>query len=460
MSAAGLGEACDKMRAAGVPDAAIAVFTHYYGQLASGATGIIGEESIEPLVDLPNLADVAPAQDVVREAMSQTAVIKLNGGLGTSMGMDRAKVLLPVRDGRTFLDLTVEQVRHARRKYGVRLPLVLMHSFRTQADSLAALAAHPDIAVGDLPLDFLQTQEPKLTVDDLTPANWPADPTLEWCPPGHGDFYPSILASGLLDALIDAGFRYACVSNCDNLGATPDGRLAGWFAESGAPYAAEVSPRTPADSKGGHLARRRSDGRLILRESAQTAAEDMVHFMDVARHRYMHTNNLWMDLVVVRRELLARGSVLGLPLIRNAKTVDPADPSSPAVFQIETAMGAAIEVFEGAAAIVVGRDRFLPVKTTNDLLVLRSDAFAIGEDAVPRLTVPRAPLVDLDPQYYRTISGFEDRFRAGAPSLRSARSLTVRGDWRFGPGVVVTGDAVLQDAGRPSTVADAAVLAG
>jgi UTP--glucose-1-phosphate uridylyltransferase len=460
MSESGLQAATAKMREAEVPEAAIAVFAHYYGALESGATGLIHEDEIEPLVDLPQLADLPDDEAAARAALAQTVVIKLNGGLGTSMGMDRAKVLLPVRDGRTFLDLIVDQVRTARREHDVPLPLVFMHSFRTRQDTLAALAAHPDIVVDGLPLDFVQSQEPKLTAADLAPVQWPADPALEWCPPGHGDFYPSILASGLLDALLDAGFRYANVSNCDNLGATPDGRIAAWFAASGAPYAAEVCPRTPADRKGGHLARRRSDGQLVLRDTAQTAPEDLVHFMDESRHRYVHTNNLWLDLAAVRRELLDRGAVLGLPLIRNAKTVDPTDPASPAVIQIETAVGAAIGVFDGAAAIVVGRDRFLPVKTTNDLLLLRSDAYQIGSDAVPRLVAPQAALVDLDPEHYRTIAGFDRRFPAGPPSLRAARSLTVRGDWSFGTAVAVAGDVVLDDHGTPQRLPDGAALGG
>jgi UTP--glucose-1-phosphate uridylyltransferase len=152
--------------------------------------------------------------------------------------------------------------------------------------------------------------------------------------------------------------------------------------------------------------------------------------------------------------------VLGLPLIRNAKTVDPTDPASPAVIQIETAVGAAIGVFEGAAAIVVGRDRFLPVKTTNDLLLLRSDAYEIGSDAVPRLVAPQAALVDLDPEHYRTIAAFDRRFPAGPPSLRAGRSLTVRGDWTFGAGSVVAGDVALDDHGTAQRLPDGAALGG
>ncbi len=127
-----------------------------------------------------------------------------------------------------------------------------MNSFRTAADSLAALEQHPDIAVPGIPQDFGQNQEPKLLVSDLTPVEWPADPSLEWCPPGHGDIYTALLTSGMLQTLLDAGYRYATVSNSDNLGATPDPVLAGWFADSGgAPFAMEVCQRTAADRKGG-----------------------------------------------------------------------------------------------------------------------------------------------------------------------------------------------------------------
>lgn len=458
MTEDGLHLAVDKMRAAGVPEGAIDVFSHYYGQLHSGATGLIAESTIEPLVDPPVLADVEVDEDRSREALSKTVLIKLNGGLGTSMGMDRAKSLLPVREGRTFLDLIVGQVRHARRAYGVDLPLLLMNSFRTRGDCLQALADSPDLAVGDLPLDFLQNKEPKLLVDGLTPVQWPADPELEWCPPGHGDIYTALLSSGVLDALLERGYRYASTSNSDNLGAAPDARLAGWFAASGAPFAAEVCRRTPADRKGGHLAVRTSDGQLILREVAQTAPEEMAHFTDEHRHAYFNTNNLWFDLENLRRVLTERHGVLGLPLIRNEKTVDPADPTSPRVLQIETAMGAAIEVFEGARAIEVPRRRFLPVKTTDDLLLLRSDAYALAEDGALELVPERQPMVTLDPRFFRTVAACDARFPAGAPSLRRATALSVQGDWTFGADVVVSGSAVLADPGGPQTVADGTQL--
>jgi UTP--glucose-1-phosphate uridylyltransferase len=297
----GLQEAKQRMEDGGVPQRAIDVFSAFYDQLEQGATGMIHERDVDPLVDIDHASQIELSDEQCREAASVTAVIKLNGGLGTSMGLDRAKTLLPVRDEMTFLDVIAGQVLSLRDELGVRLPLLFMNSFRTRDDTLAALAAHDALPVDGLPLDFLQNREPKLRADDLSPVDWPADPSLEWCPPGHGDLYTALDVSGILDALLAEGYRYATVSNADNLGAAPDARMMGWFAASGAPYAAEVCRRTPADVKGGHIVVRKSDGRLVLRETAQTPDEDAAAAADPQRHLYFHTNNLWFDLQVVRR---------------------------------------------------------------------------------------------------------------------------------------------------------------
>ncbi len=451
MSSEGLERAQAKMRTAGQSETAIDVFAHYYRLVEAGASGFIREADIDPLVDPPRLADVEVDPDAARAALQRTVIIKLNGGLGTSMGLDKAKTLLGVREGLTFLDLIVQQIRHARAAYDARLPLLFMNSFRTRDDTLAALAAYPDLPVDGLPLDFLQSAEPKITVAGLEPASWPADPSLEWCPPGHGDIYPVLYASGLLDGLLERGFRYLSIANGDNLGAAPDARLAGWFAASGAPYAAEVCPRTPNDRKGGHLAIRKADGQLILRDTAQTVPSELTYFTDEHRHPYFHANNLWLDLEALRATMVERQGVLGLPLIRNEKAVDPSDSSSTPVYQLETAMGAAIEVFPGAAAIAVERDRFLPVKTTNELMLVRSDAFRLGEDGRLLAATDALPGINLDPRYYGLIAAFDARVRV-VPSLVGARSLTVLGDWTFDRPVTVMGDARLPDAGAPRTV--------
>ncbi|MCD9196819.1 UTP--glucose-1-phosphate uridylyltransferase [Aeromicrobium wangtongii] len=452
----GLTMAQQRMSDAGVAQRAIDVFSSFYDQLEQGATGMIPESEIDPLVDVDHAGAISLSDEECRAAAAVTAVIKLNGGLGTSMGLDRAKTLLPVRPDLTFLDVIAGQVLAMREELDVPLPLLFMNSFRTRDDTLAALEKY-DLAVEGLPIDFLQNREPKLRADDLTPVDWPADPSLEWCPPGHGDLYTALEVSGILDALIDAGYRYATVSNADNLGAAPDAAMMGWFAASGAPYAAEVCRRTPADVKGGHLVVRKSDGRLVLRETAQTPDEDAAAAADPERHRYFHTNNLWFDLRVMKQTLQERDGVLGLPLIRNTKTVDPTDKTSTKVIQIESAMGAAVEVFDGATAIEVDRSRFLPVKTTNDLLLLRSDVYGVGEDFRVRAQADPVPLVDLDRRFFTTISDFDARIPS-PPSLVQARSLTVKGDWRFGADVVVRGDVTLEDSGESRDVATGTTL--
>ena len=445
MKSKGLKQAREKMAAAGVDQVAIDVFSHYYRQIEHGETGMIAEDTIEPL-GMESLADVEVSDEQASEAIGATVVIKLNGGLGTSMGMARAKSLLCVRRGLSFLDVIARQVLHLRREYGATLPLIFMNSFRTSADTRAALARYDDLAVEGLPIEFLQNKEPKLRADDLSPVGWPRDASLEWCPPGHGDIYTAMMGTGLFDQLIDAGYRYAFVSNSDNLGAVPDARVAGWFAASGAPFAIEAVRRTPSDRKGGHFARRKADGRIVLRESAQTSDADKTALGDLDRHRFCSTNNLWFDLVRMRDEITRRDGVLGLPLIRNEKNVDPGDPSSPKVIQIETAMGAAIEVFADSRTIEVGRDRFVPVKTTNDLLVLRSDAYDLGADFVLDQVPDELPFVDLDDDHYKVVEEFDKHFPAGVPSLKGAESLVVNGDWVFGQGVRVQGAARLEGA--------------
>ena len=458
MGSPGLERARAKMRDAGVDETAIDVFAHYYRLLEHGETGMMPESTIEPH-EMEALADAEVPEEAGRKALSTTAVIKLNGGLGTSMGMDRAKSLLCVRRGMSFLDIIARQILHARREYDVPLPLLFMNSFRTSADTMDALARYEDLPVKGLPLEFLQSKEPKLLESDLSPAVYPKDPDLEWCPPGHGDLYPALRGTGVLDRLIDAGYTQVFVSNSDNLGAVPAPQVAGWFAASGAPFAIEAVRRTPSDRKGGHFARRKNDGRIVLRETAQTPQEDLEALADLERHRYCSTNNLWFDLRAMKEVLDARDGVLGLPLIRNVKHLDPSDKKTPKVIQIETAMGAAIEIFRDATTIEVTRDRFVPVKTTNDLLVLRSDVYDIGPDKVLRQAAEEIPFVDLDSDYYQRVGDFDRRFPDGTPSLVKARSLTIEGDWTFGSGVQVVGEVALDKRDAAQRVAPGTVLA-
>ena len=432
-----LSEFIAKMTREGLPPIVIDTFAFYYDKVLTGETGMIRDAEIEALkeADIPRHEDLAAYEEAGRAAFPRSVRIILNGGLGTSMGLTGPKSLIPVKNGRTFLELLLSQSgRHD-------VTLALMNSFSTHAATLAALER---IGPARIPICFLQHKFPKILRDGFGPATWPQNPELEWNPPGHGDIYTALETSGMIDRLTDAGIVYAFISNSDNLGADMDERLLGYFAEKRLPFMMEAARRTPADVKGGHLARAKTGG-LILRESAQCPEAELDAFRDIERYRYFNTNNLWVNLAYLKT-LIAENKGVRLPMILNPKHLDPRDDESPGVFQVETAMGAAISLFDGAAAVCVPRSRFFPVKKCDDLLVVRSDYVHLTDDdrMVPTPGRRSEELkVSLDPRFYGKVDRFDARFPEGAPSLAACESLTIRGDVRFEAEVTIRGRAVI-----------------
>jgi UTP--glucose-1-phosphate uridylyltransferase len=432
-----------KMRAAGMGDAPVAVFKRNYEALLRNETGLIPEENIATAGDLPK-ADELPAGDGA-DLLGQTVIVKLNGGLGTGMGLLGPKSLLAVREGVNFLDLMVRQTLSLREQSGTKVRLLLMNSFSTSEDTLAHLQRYVQEGFADAgEVEMMQNMVPKIDAQTLNPVEWPSDPEQEWCPPGHGDLYPALVGSGWLDRLLAEGVRYAFVSNSDNLGAILDPALLAFFAQSGAPFMMEVTRRTVADRKGGHLAIRKSDGRLLLREVAQCPDADLDAFQDIDKHQYFNTNSLWLNLEKLKAQLKEDSGALPLPMIKNKKTVDPRDAKSPAVFQLEIAMGSAIECFEGALAVEVPRSRFAPVKTSADLLALRSDVYEVLPDGQVRLRAERhgvPPDISLSGGY-KLVDSLD---ALGVPSLIQCRSLKVSGLVHFEEGVVLEGDVAFEN---------------
>ncbi|MBW2367128.1 MAG: UTP--glucose-1-phosphate uridylyltransferase, partial [Deltaproteobacteria bacterium] len=401
---------------------------------------------ISPVTD----QEMVFAENVTRYAeigsasLPKSVRIVLNGGLGTSMGLLGPKSLLEVKNGYSFLEIILAQAAID------RIELCFMNSFNTHQETSAQLFR---LQVSPQPRTFLQHKFPKIVQKTMLPAQCPDAGHLEWNPPGHGDVYISLHASGLLKTLLDQGFRYAFISNSDNLGASMDMAILGYFAQNDYPFLMEVAQRTPSDAKGGHLARHRS-GRLLLRESAQCPESENSAFQDIDRYRYFNTNNIWVNLSTLR-DLIQKEHILRLPMILNPKPLNPRDESTTPVFQIETAMGAAISLFEGASALCVPRNRFFPVKTCNDLLILRSDRFRLGKDK--RLTV--GPNIDtqkirvrLDSKFYKKIDQLDHRFPHGPPSLTACESLTVKGDVHFEAEVTIQGQVTITNSKTESVV--------
>jgi len=435
-----------KMESAGLHPVVIDTFTYYYKKVVTGETGLISDKDIRPVSsdEIEDADHVKEYADAGRKVLKNAVIIKLNGGLGTSMGLTRTKSLLKIKNGKTFLEIILKQAE----RYDVQLSL--MNSFSTHDDTLAAISS---IKPSVFPLLFLQNKFPKILQENLDPATWPKNPEQEWNPPGHGDIFSAIYTSGMLKTLLTRGITYAFISNSDNLGATMDESLLGYFSENRFPFMMEVAPRTPSDIKGGHIARHK-EGRLILREAAQCPKDEIDAFQDIKLYGFFNTNNIWINLKDLEK-LIAKHGTVNLPMIRNPKTLDPRDENSPRVYQVETAMGAAISLFEGAAVIKVPVSRFFPVKKCNDLLAVRSDRLVFTKDNNLILSPNRRSdniNIDLDPKYFGKIDLFDERFIDGAPSLIDCESLTIKGDIRFESNVTIKGRVVIKNSGKSQAV--------
>ncbi len=429
-----------KMELAKVSEAAIKSFERNYRSLVNHETGMISEDSISPVTNLTELKSLAAgAVAFDPQLLAKTVVIKLNGGLGTSMGLQKAKSLLPVKADKTFLDIIIEQISYLRESSGEEVKFLLMNSFSTTEDTLKHLAQYSEINLSEAAdVEMMQNQVPKIDASTFEPAVDTANPSNEWCPPGHGDLYAAIAGSGWLEKLLAAGVTYAFVSNADNLGAVMDTEILSYFAQSNKPFLMEVTRRTEADKKGGHLAIRKSDNQLLLREVAQCPDEDLNAFQDISIHQYFNTNSLWIRLDALAEALQVHGGSLPLPMIKNSKTVDPRDKKSAPVFQLEIAMGAAIECFAGAIAICVPRSRFAPVKSTSDLFALRSDAYETTLDGRVALISARngePPVISLSDEY-KMVDALEG---IGTPSLKDAIKITISGLVRFSEFSIIQG---------------------
>jgi len=435
-----------KMEAEGIAQSAISAFESSFNSLVSGNTGIIPESTITPVPDLVKTDSLAIEPNT--ELLKETVVLKLNGGLGTGMGLDKAKSLLKVKGNDTFLDLTAKQVMKMRQDYGFNVKFMLMNSFSTSEDTLAFFAENYPSLRGEKGLEMIQNKVPKLDATTFEPATCESDPSNEWCPPGHGDLYAALVGSGCLEQLLADGYKYMFVSNSDNLGATLCLKILTHFANEDTPFMMECCERTENDKKGGHLAIRNSDSQLILRESAMCADEDEGAFQDITRHRFFNTNNLWIRLDKLKEIIDEFGGYIPLPMIKNKKTVDPKDDSSQKVVQLETAMGAAIECFSGASAVVVPRKRFAPVKKCNDLFLLRSDAYSINSDFIPELNPlcgGKAPVISLDSKKYKLVGNLEEATEGGIPSLVNCERLSVKGLVRFSKKTTFVGSVSIKN---------------
>ncbi|TGK14851.1 UTP--glucose-1-phosphate uridylyltransferase [Leptospira kmetyi] len=437
-----------KMSSEGMSSTFIQDFLKKTDQVRNGETGMVRWEEVgdlDPTSDEITLEQIEAENSPGPEILKNLVVIKLNGGLGTSMGLSGPKSLIPLKEGMSFLEIFAKQSEVIQKKYNVSVPLILMDSFNTQKESQAELKRIG--FVQKFPTSFLQHKVPRLLKEDLTPITC-KNSDEEWCPPGHGDIWISLLETGLLDTLIESGYKIAFVSNGDNLGATVHPGILSYMLKEKLEFCMEMTPKTLADKKGGAIYRRIVNGKpenYQLLETAQVPQDHMHEFEGLGKFRTFSTNNLWIDLVALRERIL-QGN-FELSLIVNPKTIDGKE-----VLQLETAMGSAIRNFNKVKGIIIPRDRFAPVKKCEDYLVRRSDAYRLLENFSITMSEERKKsglgevLITLDEKYYKKIQDF-NRLFPEIPSLVQCTSLTVQGEVLFDQKVTIVGNVVVQNTG-------------
>lgn len=251
--------------------------------------------------DIPNFAQIYETinHDKAVDAFAKTAFLKLNGGLGTSMGLDCAKSLLPVRRHKAkqmrFIDIILGQVETARNRLGVELPLTFMNSFRTSADTMKVLNRDKRFHQDDIPMEIIQHVEPKIDLSTGSRCH---------SPQSRSRMVPTRARRPVFDPLGIGSARHSRKPRIQvpvhlelrQSGARPSRTLAQHFENTDAPFMIEVSKRTEADRKGGHIVRDKVTGRLMLREMTQVAPEDAAEAKNIDKHPYFNTNNIWVRI--------------------------------------------------------------------------------------------------------------------------------------------------------------------
>ena len=400
-------------------------------------------EQVTPYSSLPPSTDPS--------ILNKLAVLKLNGGLGTTMGCTGPKSVIEVREGMSFLDLSVRQIEHLNGTYNVNVPFILMNSFNTDDDTARVIQKYANHNVEIL--TFNQSRYPRINRDSLLPCPQSATSRKElWYPPGHGDLFDALVHSGLLERLLADGKEYIFVSNVDNLGAVVDLNIFQHMIDTGAEYISEVTDKTKADVKGGTLID--YEGTVRLLEIAQVPSEHVEDFKSIKKFQIFNTNNLWLNLKAVKR--VVENDELDLEIITNNKSLDNGEP----VIQLETAVGAAIKHFRGAKGVNVPRSRFLPVKSCSDLLLITSDLYSLEHGKLvmnPRRMFGQTPVVKLG-DTFKKVANYQKRFKS-IPEMVELDHLTVQGDVYFGRNIVLRGTVIIvANEGNKIQIPDGAVL--
>lgn len=380
--------------------------------------------------------EVLSKPEEISALLKKVAVVKLNGGLGTTMGCTGPKSVIEVTSDLTFLDLIVKQIQTLNKTYNANVPLILMNSFNTHEETQQITTKYADSIRC---YSFNQSQYPRIFKESSMPV--PSrlyHNKSEWYPPGHGDFYPAFYASGIMKQLQAEGIEFVFVSNVDNLGATVDLAILNHMSKHGIDFIMEVTDKTLADVKGGTLID--YEGGLKLLEIAQVPSSKVDEFKSIKKFKIFNTNNLWCSLSGIEN-LVKNNLMTDMDIILNYKV-----ENGQQVLQIERAAGAAIQYFpKSSLGINVPRSRFLPVKSTSDLFVVQSNLYSLTNDGElalnPKRIFPTIPVVKLGEEF-KKVGDYMSRI-SNIPDIVELDHLTVSGDVTFGNHVVLRGTVII-----------------
>uniref|UniRef100_A0A1I7XCT8 UTP--glucose-1-phosphate uridylyltransferase n=1 Tax=Heterorhabditis bacteriophora TaxID=37862 RepID=A0A1I7XCT8_HETBA len=388
---------------------------------------------------------MADGQCFVRDVLDRLVVVKLNGGLGTTMGCEGPKSFIKVKNNLSFLDIALQQHKVTNIKFickpinnvflllisydinlvnkwfqlfneinGCNVPLYLMNSFYTDEATLKVLNQQKNV----------------------------------WYPPGHGNIFQSLYYSGTLDQLLNDGRDIMFISNIDNTGATLNLSIAQFMCDNKTDYIMECTEKTQSDIKGGTLID--IDGQLMHLEIPQVPPEHIDEFCSIRTFKIFNTNNIWVNLNAVKQRL----SSIRSEIIVNRKTLS----SGRDVIQLETSVGGAICNFPNAFCIHVNRDRFLPVKRTEDLLALSSLFYSV--DPSRSLCFPNCrptPIIKLG-KFFEKVADFHARFPY-YPNMSCLKSLCIVGDILFEKNITLKGNvSIINKTGKQCIISSGSIL--
>ncbi|CAN1226243.1 UTP--glucose-1-phosphate uridylyltransferase [Linum grandiflorum] len=338
------------------------------------------------VVPYESLVPILEDSEETKQILDKLVVVKLNSTLGTAVGFNGPKSMIDVRDGVTSLDLLVNQIQNLNQKYGSDIPLVLINSARTHDDTSKVLEQYSTSNIDILPVQ--QGQQLGESPDVLENENklYASD---------QAAALRSLIDSGALDVLLAKGKEYVLVVSPDNSAVAVDAKILN------------------------HLITNKI---VLCMELGEIAEDPSAHSME--KFKFISTKTLWLSLNAIKRL---------------------ADTNSLKVDNVSTS-----ELFDKAVGINVPQSRFLQLNTTSDLLLVKSDLYAVIDGSLARnpfRSSPLDPSIQLGPEFEK-IDHFESRFQS-IPSIVELDALKVTGDVWFGAGVTLKGNVSIN--AKPGT---------